>query len=105
MFFPFTRFIFVVSFVVFCTGNAFGESNFDLFFKNTTQYQDVVVKKVISTDTIVLKEKVGEKGEVIKLIGLRAPKPPKRETEDIDRDQFGFVKKEPVSPFKPHRKP
>jgi len=101
MHFPIKRFIFFVSAVILYSGIASSESNFDFFFKSAEQYKDVVVKEVRSADTIVLEGKVGEKGEIIKLIGLRAPKPPRRKTEDIKRDQFGLVIKEPVSPLTP----
>lgn len=85
--------------ILFCPSIVLSESNFDFFFKDATQYQDVIVDEIRSTDTILLKEKVGEKREVIKLIGLRAPKAPKIRKVDLDRDQYGFTKKEEVSPL------
>ena len=78
-----------------------GESNLDFFFKNSAQYQDVIVDEIRSADTIILRGKVGEKREVIKLIGIRAPKVPKSKKVDLDRDQYGFVKKKEVSPLTP----
>ena len=78
-------------------GLAHAQSNMDYFFKSTDQYDDVVVDEVITANTIVLKGKTGDKGEVIKLIGLRAPESPKRRTSDIKRDEFGFVLQEPVT--------
>ena len=76
------------------------ESNFDFFFKISEQYKDVVVLEILSTDTIRLQGKIGEKNELIKLIGLRAPKPPKK-TKDIKRNDFGAVIREPVDPLTP----
>jgi len=99
--FSFHKIIVPLLFIAFCSSTAFGDSNFDFFFKNTEEYKDVVVESILSADTLRLKGKVGEKGETVKLIGLRAPKAPKKKTEDIKRDQFGFVKKEPVSPLTP----
>lgn len=95
------RLVLTVFFIAACSNTVFGESNFDFFFKNAGQYKDVIVKNVISVNTMRLKGKVGEKGEIIRLIGLRAPKPPKRKKEDVKRDQFGYVKREPVSPLTP----
>jgi hypothetical protein len=84
-----------------CTGIVWGESNFDFFFKNTAQYKDVVITEILSADRFRLKENLGEKGEVIKLIGLKALNAPKKKTEDIKRDEFGIVIKEPVNPLTP----
>ena len=95
--------VFLLSNIFFCSA-AFGESNFDFFFKTAEQYKDVVVKEVLSADTIRLQGKVGEKDELIRLIGLRAPEPPKKKTEDIKRNEYGLVIKEPVSPLTPLEK-
>ena len=95
------QFLVVLLLIVLCSGLAFGESNFDFFFKNAAQYKDVTVEKILSTDTFRLKGDIGEKGEVIKLIGLRAPKPPKKKTEDIKRNELGIVIKKPVTPLTP----
>jgi len=95
------QFIILICMGFCCPGNVSGESGFDFFFKDSVQYQDVIIDKVRSTDTIILKGKVGERGEVIKLIGLRGPKVPKSKTVDRDRDQYGFTKKEEVSPLTP----
>jgi len=93
--------LFFICFFVLAPASALSESNIDLFFNNSAQYKDVVVKMIRSTDTFVLQEEVGEKEMVIKLIGLRAPKAPKRKGENIERDQFGFAVKEEVSPLTP----
>jgi len=82
-----------------CSHTAFSESNFDFFFKNASDYEDVIVDRILSTDTIVLKDTATENGEVIMLIGLKAPKPPKKRKTDIERNQYGFVDKGPVSPL------
>ena len=94
--------LFIVLFpIVLCSGIASGESNFDFFFKNSEQYKDVIVEEVLSADILRLKGRVGEKGEIIKLIGLKAPKAPKKKGEDIDRNELGIVIKEPVTPLTP----
>ncbi len=95
------QFIIVLSFVVLCSGIASGESNFDFFFKNAAQYKNVVVDEVLSADTLRLKGGVGEKGKVIKLIGLKAPKAPKKKGADIKRNDLGIAVKEPVTPLTP----
>jgi len=87
--------------ILFCPGTASSETNLDFFFKNATQYQDVIVDGIRSADTILLRGDVGEKGEVLKLIGLRAPEVPKSKKTDLERDQYGFVKKKEVSPLTP----
>lgn len=76
-------------------------SDLNFLFKDATQYKDVIVEKIRSTDTIVLKGKNEKNGEVIKLIGLRAPSAPKRKKIDVDRDQYGFIKEQNVSPLTP----
>ncbi len=82
-------------------GSAFGESNLDFFFGNTQKYKDVVIEEILSTNTIRLKAPVGEKGEVIQLIGLKSPAPPRKRKVDIDRDQYGFTKREVATSFTP----
>lgn len=76
----------------------FAETNFEYFFKKSSQYNDVLVKKVLSADTIQL-----ETGEKIKLIGLIAPTPPRfkreRDREEIETPpthalNYEFDKKE-----------
>ena len=80
---------------------AIGNSDFGFLMKDQARYEDVVVKQVLSTDTIVLEEGVGEREEVIQLIGLKAPSTPKTKKVDIERDQYGFTKKKEVSPLTP----
>jgi micrococcal nuclease len=53
--------------------------------------KNVMIKEVISADTVVL-----ENDEQIKLLGITAPEPPVR--EKIERDQYGFVVKGAVDP-------
>jgi len=91
----------IVCLAVLCPTTACGESNIDFFFKDRTKYKDVIVKEIRSTNTLVIKENVGERGEIIKLIGLRALKSPKNKLDDIDRDQYGFTVKKPISPLTP----
>lgn len=97
---PWLKQLVIVSFLtVLCFGPAFGESNFDFFFKNDARYRDVIVDEVLSADTLRLRGEIGDKGEVIKLIGLRAPKPPKKRTVDIERDDLGMAIKKPATPM------
>ena len=70
---------------------AFAESNIDFFLGDSKHYQDVVVEKVISGDTVVL-----ETGETIRLIGVHAPDTV-RVREKIKRDEHGFVVREETS--------
>jgi len=92
----------LIIFTAFIGGPAYPETNMDFFFKLDSQYKDVIIKDVRSADTFILEEKkIGEKPELIRLIGLRAPEAPKRKKEDRKRDEFGFVIKEPVSPLTP----
>ena len=68
------------------------QSDFSNFFKNSTQYQDVVVVRVIRTDLVEL-----ESGEKIRLIGLKSPYVARRQ-ETPERDKYGFVIEE-VTPL------
>lgn len=72
----------------------FAQSDFDLFL-NPSQYQDVLIEKVLSADTFTL-----ESGEKIKLIGLNAPEPPPRRKTSVDRDPLGFPIPEKADPLK-----
>ena len=85
--------------MLFCPGTATSETNLDFFFKDAAHYKDVIVDEIRSTDTILIRIDAGEKREVFKLIGLRAPKAPKSKKDDLGRDQYGFVKKGEVSPL------
>jgi len=69
----------------------------DMFFFSSDQYKNVLVEKVVSADLIVLRSR-----ERIKLIGLKAPEPPKRKKEKEDRDKFGFVvvREDPITTVK-----
>jgi len=61
------------------------QSDFESFYNKKKKYKDALVKEVISADTIRLKN-----NEIVKLIGLRAPKTP-RHKENVERDEFGFI--------------
>ena len=97
----FKKIIFITFTAVFLSGNAFSETNFDFYFKSAKDYQDVIVEEVRRADTIILKGKIGEKGEVIRLIGIRAPDAPSKKKVTAERDQYGFVQKDPAGPFTP----
>ncbi|OGX47631.1 MAG: hypothetical protein A2306_05540 [Omnitrophica WOR_2 bacterium RIFOXYB2_FULL_38_16] len=82
--------------VLFASGISYGETAFDMMFKTSDKYQDVVVKEVLSADTFRL-----ESGEKIKMIGLRALKSPEKKKEKAERDAHGFRIEEPESPLTP----
>ena len=67
----------------------------DSYLGKSKNYEDVLVKEVLSADTIKL-----ENDEVIYLIGLVAPEGPKKHKE-VERDEHGFVIPEPVDPATP----
>ncbi len=70
------------------------ESARELFETFSTDYENILVEKVLDADTIVLAT-----GETIKLIGIRAPElPPK---EKVERNEFGFVIEPPITPETP----
>jgi endonuclease YncB( thermonuclease family) len=92
------KFIFFICAVIFYPSLVLSETDFSLFFKDASQYQDVVVKEVLSVNTITLE---GERGEIITLIGLRAPDLPRSKKESINRDQYGFTIKKEVDPMTP----
>ena len=94
-------FAFLICLLILSPSSVLGEPDVDIFFRNTNQYQDVIIKEVRGVDTMILEEKTGEKGEIIKLIGLRAPEEPKKKREDTNRDQYGFPIKKEVSPLTP----
>lgn len=73
--------------------SAMADSPFDFLLKKETDYERVLVTKIISADTIVL-----EGGETVRLIGIKAPKPP-RKKKQAERDDYGFVIKEDVNPI------
>jgi len=54
-----------------------------IFNRGGDTYDHVQVRKVISADTIIL-----EDDQKIKLIGVKAPQPPKK--EKVEKDEFGF---------------
>ena len=78
------------------SSTSYGETAYDMFFRTSNKYKDVVVKEVLSADTFKL-----ESGEKIKLIGLRALKAPERKKEKPERDKHGFRVEEPESPLTP----
>jgi len=68
---------------------SFAQSNFELLFGNASKYQNVIVEKVLNTNTLILRD-----GEKIKLIGLRPLDMPKREPKEEQTDEtMGFVMK------------
>ena len=72
-----------------------GESRIDFFANDDKIYQNIVVEKVLSADTILL-----DNDETIKLIGLQGPPAPKR-AKDVQRDEHGFIIEEKVDPAAP----
>ncbi|HBR15506.1 MAG TPA: hypothetical protein DD723_08205 [Candidatus Omnitrophica bacterium] len=89
---PLTIFAHLLLGLFFVTRFSWAETNLEFFLGDSEKYQDVLVEAVLSTDTIKL-----ESGEKIRLIGLKALEPPKKERNQ-ERDEFGFVKRGPVMP-------
>jgi micrococcal nuclease len=73
------------------------QTDFDLLLQGPKTVNPVIVQEVISADTIVV-EDYTRKGTRIRLIGLKAPKPPKRKRGAPERDKHGFVVEPPVDP-------
>jgi len=73
---------------------SFSQTNIEFFFGNSEKYKNVVVNKVLSVNSLILKN-----GEKIKLIGLKSHFAPRK--EKIERDQFGFEVKKPAEPMIP----
>ena len=71
---------------------AWGQSEMQFLLKDNKKYQNVLVKKVLKTDTIILDD-----DEVIRLIGLKAPEFKEKYVEK-KRDSYGFVVEEPLPP-------
>ena len=63
---------------------SFADSKIDSFIGETTNYNSVLIDKVVRVDTIVL-----ETGQKIKLIGLNAPELPK--IKDAKVDSYGII--------------
>lgn len=72
---------------------AVAENSDELFrsIQNKNQFQDVIVERVISADTILVAE-----GKRIKLIGLKAPDAPPR--PKVEYDKNNLLIEEPVLP-------
>jgi len=64
----------------------------DIYFSSTQKYEHVLVEKVLNTNTIIL-----QGGEKVKLIGLKALEPPRKER--TERDEFGFIAELPEDPI------
>ena len=82
--------------IIFSPTDGFCESVGELFFQNSSNYAEVAIEKVLSADTIRIKNR-----ETIRLIGIKASKPPKnKQTAEKERDEFGFVIKPTPTPLK-----
>ena len=84
--------IILVVLSVFVIQIAYAQSDFEKIFGSLNQKKEVVVERVQGADAFETKD-----GKDFKLIGLKAPAAPKRR-EKRERDEFGFVIKEPVDP-------
>jgi len=86
------RYIYVSLILIFMISHFFGgksmaQTNFDLLFGAAKDYQDVVIKKVLSVDTFLLESK-----ERIRLIGIRGPELPlKKKQEREQQGEMGFI--------------
>ena len=77
--------LFLISYIfIAAVGLLLGQTEMESLFGTSSKYEKIRVEKVTSADTFVL-----ENGEVVTLIGLKAPEPPPR--KKIERDTFGFV--------------
>ena len=76
-------FLFLTFFLLATPFLAQSSDNIEFSSLANKKYAHVLVEKVISADTIRL-----ESGEKIKLIGLKAPRPPKREKVEMDKNGF-----------------
>ncbi|MFH1360113.1 MAG: thermonuclease family protein [Candidatus Omnitrophota bacterium] len=59
-----------------------------MLFQDTSKYENVLVDKVLSTDSFIL-----EDGEKIRLIGLKAPEVPKKKKE-FKRNEYNIIIRE-----------
>ena len=75
------------------------KSSLEFFFKSDSQYQKVLVRKVLQTNRILIEgpDKLDEK---VILIGLKNAVIEQRK-EKVERDERGFVIPSEVSPFVP----
>jgi micrococcal nuclease len=73
------------------------QTNLDYFFKDSSDYENILVEEVRSADRFVIRNRQNEK-ESIKMIGLGAPKAPKTKPVDVERDQYGFPVREESAP-------
>jgi len=80
------KILFSLTFFLSFANVSFSQSAFELYLKGEDKYKDVIIKEIISTDTVILKS-----GKKVKLIGLRAPDPPPRIDKEVERDEFGFA--------------
>lgn len=79
---------------VLLTGNVFAGLDIDAIIDKSQKSEDgLVAEKILRADLILLKS-----GKKIRLIGLKAPEPPRR--KNIQRDDFGNVIEPPVTPVK-----
>lgn len=76
------------------------QTHFDFLFQGPETGEPRIVQEVISADTIVVEDHT-RKGTRIKLIGLKAPNPPKQRRGAPERDKHGFVVDPPVNPVIP----
>ncbi|MGE0267257.1 MAG: thermonuclease family protein [Candidatus Omnitrophota bacterium] len=74
------------------------DTDMDFFFKKSSDYEAVLIKEVRSADSFTILNHQGKK-EIIKMIGLRAPKAPKIKQVDVERDDYGFPVKDNANPI------
>ncbi|MBF0521797.1 MAG: thermonuclease family protein [Candidatus Omnitrophica bacterium] len=84
-------------FMTFLTTYAWAQNNFELLLGNTNKdkYAHVTISRVLSADKILITNSDGAE-ERIKLIGLKAPEPPR--SLPVERDANGIVIEPTVSP-------
>ncbi|MCA9400470.1 MAG: thermonuclease family protein [Candidatus Omnitrophica bacterium] len=77
--------------------NLHAQTNFEFFFSHSKNYDNVLVKEVISAERLRL-----ESGEKVQLIGVRVPQLTlTRKNIDIERDEYGFIIRNDENPETP----
>lgn len=76
---------------------SWAQSEFDFLLGRNKDYADVVVEKVIDTNTFTIRNDQNQ-NDYVQLIGLKALKAPKQK-KDIKRNEYGFIIEEEVKPY------
>jgi len=92
--------VFLMTTVLLTPSISIADSALEPLFKTSQRYSDVLIKRVISSDTVEL-----DTGERIKLIGIRSPEIPRRfKREDIQKNEYGIIIEKKINPITPIEK-